>query len=97
MKLCTNCNKEITSGRVICKECYTQLDEWKDKAKKYDEKETPKKPIRKRIYYNCHNGECDKTFFYYCPVCNFHSIDKDYANFCPNCGQKIDWSDEYDS
>ena len=35
--ICTNCNKEITSGRVICKECYTQLDEWKEKAKKYDE------------------------------------------------------------
>ena len=65
---------------------------WKDKANKYDEKETPKKPIRKRIYYNCRNGECDKTFFYYCPVCNYFSVEK--CNFCPNCSQKIDWSDK---
>jgi uncharacterized Zn finger protein (UPF0148 family) len=69
------------------------LQEALDKAKKYDEKETPKKPISKRLYYNCHNGECDKTFIHYCPVCNFNSVEKDYANFCPNCGQKLDWSD----
>ena len=65
-----------------------------NKANKYDEKTTPKKPIRKRIYYNCRNGECDKSFIYYCPVCNFNSVEKDYANFCPNCGQKLNWDDE---
>ena len=65
-----------------------------NKANKYDEKTTPMKPIRKRIYYNCRNGECDKSFIYYCPVCNFNSVEKDYANFCPNCGQKLSWDDE---
>lgn len=34
--------------------------------------------IRKRIKYNCHIGECDKAFSYYCPA----------------CGQAIDWSGE---
>lgn len=57
------------------------------------DKETPKKPKRKRLYYNCHNGECDKTFIHYCPVCDFCSVEKDYANYCPNCGQMLDWSE----
>ena len=65
-----------------------------EKAEKYDELQTPKIPKRKRLYYNCHNGECDKTFIHYCPVCNFSSVEKDYANYCPNCSQKLDWSDE---
>lgn len=65
-----------------------------EKAEKYDELQTPKRPKRKRLYYNCHNGECDKTFIHYCPICNFSSVEKDYANYCPNCGQKLDWSDK---
>lgn len=60
------------------------------------DKATPKRPKRKRLYYNCHNGECDKTFIHYCPICNFSSVEKNYANYCPNCGQKLDWSDEDD-
>ncbi len=34
----------------------------------------------------------------FCPVCNEPSIiDGEYGirwNYCPNCGQKIDWRDE---
>ncbi len=71
-----------------------KLQELYDFNSKLLDKETPKKPISKRLYYNCHNGECDKTFIHYCPVCNFSSVEKDYANFCPNCGQKLSWSDE---
>ena len=63
----------------------------KDKAQKYDEKETPKKPKRDRLYYNCRNGECDKTFIYHCPVCNFSSVED--MNYCPECGQKLDFKE----
>lgn len=76
--------------KLIVDEIYDLIE----KAKKYDEKETPKRPKRKHLYYNCHNGECDKTFIHYCPICNFSSVEKNYANYCPNCGQKLDWSDE---
>lgn len=82
-------NKKVREAVDLVKEAC-------DKAKKYDEKETPKQPKSKRFYYNCHNGECDKTFIHYCPICNFSSVEKNYANYCPNCGQKLDWSDEDD-
>ena len=30
-----------------------------------------------------------------CPRCNFrYEIDYEEHNYCPNCGQAIDWSDE---
>ena len=53
-------------------------------------KETPKKP-KSKLYGITGEGE---TFMYhYCPICGFYSVEKDYANYCPNCGQKLDWSD----
>lgn len=98
---CNGCHHEYEEGNYgQCKRAegrcghYKSLKEACDKAKKYDEKETPKRPKRKRLYYNCHNGKCDKTFIHYCPICNFSSVEKNYANYCPNCGQKLDWSDE---
>lgn len=65
--------------------CTKALQELVDKA-------TPKKPKRGRLFYNCHNGECDKAFIYYCPVCNISSVED--MNFYFNCGQKLDWSDK---
>lgn len=59
-----------------------------DKADKYDEKETPKKPIRIAIHglieYECPN-ECEGKKKW--------SFVSKYQNYCPNCGQKLDWSD----
>ena len=66
----------------------------KDKAEKYDEKETPKKPNHK--YDECY-------VIYYCSNCKEeipHRIilsDDTYCytiSYCPNCGQAVDWSDE---
>ena len=58
------------------------------------EKETPMKP-KSKLYGITGEGE---TFMYhYCPICGFYSVEKDYANYCPNCGQKLDWSDWSDS
>lgn len=57
------------------------LQEAVDKANKYDEKETPKKPIPYlNSLFQC--GNCKGIFQ------NHH-----YQNRCPNCGQKLDWSD----
>lgn len=33
---------------------------------------------------------------WYCPRCDIcYKIEREHYNYCPNCGQKIDWS-EYD-
>ena len=46
------------------------------------DKETPMKVIKHlNNFYRCEN--CDELFQ------NFH-----YQNYCPNCGQKLDWSVE---
>lgn len=60
-----------------------------NQAKELLDKATPKKPITKVA-----KGSYDPVYFHYCPVCKFSSVEKDYANFCPNCGQKLDWSDD---
>lgn len=87
------CNDNC-SYRQALQELINEHEKLKEENQKLKDKETPKKPISKRLYYNCHNGECDKTFIHYCPVCHFYSVDKDYANYCPNCAQKLDWSVE---
>lgn len=53
------------------------------------EKQIPKKPFRIII-----NGELDDEL---CPTCNSLHIADNYHgiqyNYCPDCGQKLDWSD----
>ena len=45
------------------------------------EKQIPKKPKTD-----------DRYVMYICPCCN--DFVKVSHNYCPNCGQKLDWSDE---
>lgn len=59
-----------------------------DEIYRLRDKTTPTKPITKVV-----KGSYNPIYFHYCPVCNFFSVEKDYANFCPGCGQKLDWSD----
>ena len=28
---------------------------------------------------------------YYCPICRHYFEDGEAHNYCPNCGQKLDW------
>lgn len=57
------------------------LQELVDKATPLLDKETPKKPIPfLNSFFKC--GNCNGTFQ------NHH-----YQNRCPDCGQKLDWSD----
>lgn len=30
---------------------------------------------------------------FYCPSCDYHMEDYEVKNYCPNCGQAIDWED----
>jgi len=83
-------NKIINMGD---KDLYNEHHlEWADTLQELVDKATPKKPKRDRLYYNCCDGECDKTFIYYCSVCNVGSVED--MKYCPDCGQALDWSDE---
>ena len=57
------------------------------------EKQIPKKPT-----YEGDGYAPDGTFVWdewLCPCCGKrYEVDYDDYDFCPNCGQKIDWSDE---
>ena len=77
-----------------CKEDYATLQKLVDKEKAMK----PREVVRGRsgnIKY--------KSTQYYCPKCSFE-VSKSYHNvftpnknnFCPNCGQKLDWSDSND-
>lgn len=89
-KLLENVDYKDYSNQTIneCDEATSTLQELVDKT-------TPNKPKRKRLFYNCHNGECDKAFIYYCPVCNFSNVED--MKYCPECSQKLDWSDNNES
>ena len=59
--------------------------------------ETLEKQIPKRPYFEA-DGYWDGQLVYdtwICPYCEKHyEVDYDDYEFCPNCGQKLDWSEE---
>ncbi len=59
------------------------------------EKQTPKKPT-----YDGDGYAPDGTFVWdewLCPCCGErYEVDYDY-DYCPNCGQRLDWSDEHET
>lgn len=68
-------------------------DDVKDIAIKALEKQIPKKPT-----YDGDGYAPDGTFVWdewLCPCCRSrYEIDYDEYDFCPNCGQAIDWSEK---
>lgn len=82
--------KVILSEIIECEEsiCYvTDIDaEPLRLAIKALEKQTPKKPVYGAANIKCPN--CGATLLYY-----FHSFKIDY---CDECGQRLDWSEEND-
>lgn len=64
------------------------------------EKQIPKKPITETIYRGISvSGKSDIDINYFCPnydcdtVVGSSKTNDDFYKFCPECGQKIDWSD----
>lgn len=58
---------------------------------------TPKKPEEKLIDVYCGEIPSEKELHYYCQNCNEWVGDEWFKyNFCPCCGQAIDWSEEND-
>lgn len=58
-------------------------------AAKVVEKEIPKKPFEKRI----ENGDQTQVFDI-CPFCGSPDIDQECGDYCPKCGQKLDWEEK---
>lgn len=81
----TECKK--CSIKKICRKysVIQILQEAVDKANKYDEKETPHKPIKGKIIYNSY----ENIQTYHCS-CGRELSFKD--NYCGKCGKKIDRS-----
>lgn len=56
------------------------------------EKQIPKKPIEKEVIGASMTGYKYKG---QCPKCS-STVSQYTGNYCPNCGKKIDWSEQND-
>jgi hypothetical protein len=94
----------ITYGNTICANEHEQLAEWLEELKQYraigtpeeckaaTEKQTAKKPDYEGDGYSDGHLVYDTWI---CHCCGKHyEVDYDDYDFCPACGQCIDWSDE---
>ena len=90
-----NCNDELC---LNCDLCYAQGTVGEhirsiDIAIQALEKQIPKKPT-----YEGDGYAPDGTFIldeWICPCCGRrYEVDYDDYDYCPNCGQKLDWSDK---
>ena len=61
-----------------------------DRAINALEKQIPKKPGNKKYSFYPHSTVL-KSKYGECPICKTIQVDDEY---CANCGQKLDWSDE---
>ena len=92
---CEDCNDQLCDN---CNLCYAQGNVGEhiksiEIAIQALEKRIPKKPT-----YEGDGYAPDGTFVWdewLCPCCGKrYEVDYDDYDYCPNCGQKIDWSDE---
>lgn len=82
---------------------YYDKDEQLDLLKELVEKATPKKPIAEMIICGFDDGDFGGTFEYKKVICSnckeilideSEGVDLEGYDYCPHCGQAIDWSDE---
>lgn len=77
----TNMLERYEPYKEICIGCDTEEDY--NEILEYLEKFTPKKPI--------HGG--DELYNYECcPTCNNIMDNTKYYDYCPYCGQRLDWN-----
>ena len=82
-------NQEL-KNTILSLELDTCIPELKKENQELKEKATPKKPI---AHHYEEVGE--KPYIKYsCPKChNKHQLMKNIGNYCPYCGQRLDWGD----
>lgn len=86
LRMCDICRNEAKPTKASCDNCSDKV------AIVAISKQIPMKPILEA------DGYADGELVYdtwYCPNCDkSYEVDYDSYDFCPNCGQAIDWSDE---
>ena len=94
-------NKYQEALNKLCNKCFG--DEPKKVLQELVDKEKPKKGIKEIVLdaYDCDDRNIDFEYeIIKCPNCNFHLVDETEGwnfedwDYCPECGQKLDWSDE---
>lgn len=92
MDRCSIIRDTLTSGHLITIEPTLENIEWITMCAEAAEKLTPKKP------YVEGDGYCDGVLVYdtwVCPNCDTeYELETNTYQYCPNCGQAIDWSEE---
>ena len=71
-----------------------QIVEWLEELKQYRTIGTPEEcraAVEKQTARKVTTNHSWTHYHFFCPVCNMEVNDMKY---CPNCGQKLDWSDE---
>lgn len=89
----------ITYGNTICANEHEQLAEWLEELKQYRAIGTPEEcraAMEKQKAKRPDGGrDIDGKDYLICPNCCAIVADGEWtAKFCPDCGQKLDWSDE---
>ncbi len=77
-----------------CRSYHRQLVEWLEKLKQYraiGTVEECRAAVEKQTARKVTTNHSWTHYHFFCPVCNMEVNDMKY---CPNCGQKLDWSDE---
>jgi hypothetical protein len=95
-------NDHINNCDDICDEYVDDILTDCDILQELIDKETPKKPIKKVLIdpYDYDEQGVFKNKIFQCPNCKNTLVDEyeciDYSgqNYCSNCGQRLDWSDE---
>ena len=88
--------KEFKERLELIEKCYRgEVEDYKQALElgvKALEKQIPKKPIYEGDGYSDGHLVYDTWI---CPLCEKrYEVDYDDYDYCQNCGQKIDWSDE---
>lgn len=92
----------ITYGNTICANEHEQLAEWLEELKQYraigtlEECQALKNRLTAKKVSLRHICKFDGFDDGECPTCG-KSVSRDFDGadiFCPDCGQKLDWSDE---
>lgn len=86
--------EERGKGEIDLDNC--DLEEAKSLLREYCQKEIPKKPTFEGDGYAPDGTEIWDEWI--CPCCgNVYEVDYDKYDYCPNCGQRIDWEEENES
>lgn len=84
----------LKDGTTETIDCYKEIEEFVvDFINNEVDEATPKKPFYEANGYD-ENGELIYDTWI-CPNCNhYYEVDYDDYDYCPNCGQPIDWIDK---